>query len=315
MSENTKKQDVEDNDESKTSNKVEVDSVDLSVGEILRRARLSEGLDLQKVEGDVRIRESMLQAIEDMDLDKLPGWIYTVGFVRTYSDYLNLDSDKMISLLKSQVGERKRKKLHFPVAAADSASPDLWVIGWAAGALVILVLSVFLYQTFAVNSASPQRTVNDIPPVPVTEEVVSPPIEEVADVGHENQQLEEGEWEEPFLKAPRDEDGNILPFQKPSASDIQEESILEDYRVVINVAEESWVEIRDGNGDVLVSRVLKIGDQYYVPEDREGLTMTTGNIAGLQILVDGKVLNIQAQDGEVKRDVPLDPESLKEMFP
>ncbi len=289
-------------------------TTDLSVGEILRRARVSEKLSLETVEQNIRIRASMLQAIEDMDLDKLPGWIYTVGFIRSYSDYLNLDSDKMVALLKSQLGDKKKQELNFPAAASESALPDPWIISMAGVGLMALVLIIYIFQFLVLPHRGGDEDINTIPPVPIIEKYA----ENKGAIENEEPQVnpapaQEVAQEDIQATIPRDENGIALPAQKPNIDDTAA-ATSQSYKIIINVIDESWVEISDSNGDVLVSRVLKKGDQYYVPDAVTGLTMTTGNIAGIQMTVNGEDLNVMGKTGEIRRDIPLDPDSLKEMF-
>jgi cytoskeleton protein RodZ len=82
-------------------------------------------------------------------------------------------------------------------------------------------------------------------------------------------------------------------------------------RIIIYAAADSWVEIRDTKTDeLLLTRVLFKGDSYRVP-DRAGLTLLTGNAGGLRIDVDGQDVPAIGPLGSVRRNVALDPASLK----
>ena len=82
-------------------------------------------------------------------------------------------------------------------------------------------------------------------------------------------------------------------------------------RVVIRAAEDSWVEVRDGEGELLLTRVLREGDRYHVP-DRAGLTLVTGNAGALKFSVDGDEVADIGPPGTVRRNVRLDPQALKD---
>jgi cytoskeleton protein RodZ len=58
-------------------------------------------------------------------------------------------------------------------------------------------------------------------------------------------------------------------------------------RIVIHAIKDSWIQIRDSD-QVLIQHILHPGDSVRVP-DEPGLTMRTGNGAGIQIEVDGKL--------------------------
>jgi cytoskeleton protein RodZ len=81
-------------------------------------------------------------------------------------------------------------------------------------------------------------------------------------------------------------------------------------RVTIKARIDAWVEIRDPGGNLLLTRVLRAGDSYSVP-NKPGLLMLTGNAGGLEITVDGVGIPDIGPKGAVRRDVLLNAESLK----
>ena len=81
-------------------------------------------------------------------------------------------------------------------------------------------------------------------------------------------------------------------------------------RITIRAAMDSWVEIRDREGERLLTRVLRAGDRYHVP-DRAGLTLVTGNAGGLEFAVDGAAVPPIGPVGDVRRNVSLTPDALK----
>ena len=70
------------------------------LGEMLRSARESRGLDRGRIERDTRIRERYLSALERGAYDELPGEVYARGFLRTYARYLGLDADSIVALYR-----------------------------------------------------------------------------------------------------------------------------------------------------------------------------------------------------------------------
>ncbi len=82
-----------------------------------------------------------------------------------------------------------------------------------------------------------------------------------------------------------------------------------DARVVLRALSDSWVQVLDGRNELLLTRILKPGDSYHVP-DRGDLRLTTGNLGGLEFFVDGTSLGAFGEQGEVRRNLPLDAERL-----
>ena len=82
-------------------------------------------------------------------------------------------------------------------------------------------------------------------------------------------------------------------------------------RVLVRAKSNSWIQVRDDfSNEILVTRLLKAGDEYHVP-DKFGFRLLTGNAGALEILVDGKPVPPIGEEGAVRRGVQLDPVLLK----
>ncbi|NQU69880.1 MAG: DUF4115 domain-containing protein [Rhodospirillales bacterium] len=81
------------------------------------------------------------------------------------------------------------------------------------------------------------------------------------------------------------------------------------HRVVVRATADSWVEVRSGDEDPMLSKVLHAGDFYEVPLI-PGLKLATGNAGGIEIVVNGRALPLLGPIGAVRRDVALDAASL-----
>ena len=69
--------------------------------------------------------------------------------------------------------------------------------------------------------------------------------------------------------------------------------------------------MRDRIGQVLFNRILHSGETWAVPA-RSNLLLTTGNAGGTDLLVDGVATPSLGGYGAVRRDVPLEPDLIKE---
>jgi cytoskeletal protein RodZ len=66
------------------------------IGATLREARMRAKIDINEVETRTKIRAKYLRAIENEEWSLLPGDVYVKSFLRTYADYLGLDSRQLI---------------------------------------------------------------------------------------------------------------------------------------------------------------------------------------------------------------------------
>jgi cytoskeleton protein RodZ len=70
------------------------------IGTTLREARIRSRIDISEVEARTKIRAKYLRAIENEEWDLLPGPVYVKSFLRTYGDFLGVDSRLLIDEYK-----------------------------------------------------------------------------------------------------------------------------------------------------------------------------------------------------------------------
>lgn len=105
--------------------------------------------------------------------------------------------------------------------------------------------------------------------------------------------------------------GAAAPAQ-PAEPAVATYGAAEDSRVVLRARADSWIQVRErAGGTVLFNRVLRPGETYRVPM-RPGLLLTTGNAGGLEVVLDGDALPTLGQQGVVRRDLPLEPDALRQ---
>ena len=86
------------------------------IGKILEQAREERGLSLHQVEQATKIRARYLKELERENFDVLPA-VYVQGSLRTYADYLGLDTEALIRELKYRQAQPRR-----PVYGEPSSS-------------------------------------------------------------------------------------------------------------------------------------------------------------------------------------------------
>lgn len=255
----------------------------MPVGDILRRTRMHYDLSLRDIESALHIRSSQLNAIEEGNLASLPGRVYAIGFVRTYAEFLGLDGDKIVHLFKMQIaGSTYKPELSMPVPSSESKLPNKYIMVVAFCGLVAFSMIV----TFLTPRAQKQNI---------------PEPQQIASVHIEPENL--------YGPPHPDNIGALLMMAEPAAGNAVTTADPNTPRIEINAIENAWVEIRDAEGEALISQILKPGDTYFVPNE-DSLVMDTGNIGALEFIVDGTKLPALGEMGDVRRKMALSPQVL-----
>ena len=258
-------------------------------GDVLRRTREHYGLSIDDVEKHLHIRRSYLEALEEGAYDVLPGRVYALGFVRSYSDFLGLDGNKMIQLFKLQLADKHAKpELHFPISASESKLPNLYVLGSSLAVFVgvIIMFVMFDHKREAVPIPAPQDVLEQVGAVTG----VVPFNSHDSASGMDFTQLN-------AIAPASGVDPSVIQPDKPS-------------RIVIYARDSSWVDITDKTGKSVFAQVLSAGERFDVP-DIDGLVMNVGNLGGLSLTLDGRELNPLGNEGQQGRDFALTPSSLE----
>ncbi|HSR54986.1 MAG TPA: RodZ domain-containing protein [Alphaproteobacteria bacterium] len=154
----------------------------------------------------------------------------------------------------------------------------------------------------AAQPAAPEATTLPAAGAPEVQQSEAARPEQVAETGAAGSAAAEGGSASADLAA-------SAPESEAPASD-QVASAAGAARIVLRATSDSWVEIRTEEGSLVLSRILRQGTNYEVP-DRPGLSLTIGNAGGLEIVVDGAPIPSLGPFGAVRRDIVLDPARLK----
>ena len=279
------------------------------VGAELRDARLRLGWALPDIAAVLRIRLPFLEAIEEGRTDSLPGATYAVGFLRSYAAMLGLDAAEMARRFRAETHEVSQKTvLAFPGPMPDRGVP--------AGAVALLgaVLMLGAYAGWYHLSGNAPSAAEPVPPVPerlapLANRAAPPdaPLPAAAVPPAPSSAALAAPVVVPSPDAPAPSEP--LPSLASPTQALAEAGGIES-RIMLRVKAESWIQVRERQGQVLLSRIMRAGDTWPVPVGTQ-LLLSTGNAGGTELLVDGEAIPALGGSGAIRRDVPLDPDALK----
>jgi len=74
----------------------------MDVGGNLRRARIARQLSLGDISARTKINQSILHAIEENRFDRVPGGLFTRGFLRAFAREVHLDPEKIVAQYRAE---------------------------------------------------------------------------------------------------------------------------------------------------------------------------------------------------------------------
>ncbi len=80
------------------------------IGNFLRERREARGISLIEIEKDLKIRKKYLHALEEGNIDAIPGKTYLIGYLRNYSKFLGIDEENIDQIIQTY-NNLERKKI------------------------------------------------------------------------------------------------------------------------------------------------------------------------------------------------------------
>ncbi len=280
-----------------------------SAGELLRRAREARGLHVAALAASLKVPPKRLEALEQDRWDDLPDPAFTRALAQSVCRALKTDPVPVLALLPradanrlEQVSGRintpfrERPGSGEPGMAGLLSRPVVWVVAAllaAAGAVLLWPAGIAPDQLPAepagvASTESPLPLLGDAgDPEPAAESVdaVASPVAGAASAPQDAATTT-------AAAAPAGAgDAAAAPTAAATAAPLLE----------IRAAADSWVEVRDAAGRVLVSRTLKAGETVAL-DPALPARLTTGNVAGTEVLLRGQRVDMTPQQsGNIAR--------------
>ncbi|MFT7300249.1 MAG: cytoskeleton protein RodZ [Porticoccus sp.] len=244
-------------------------------GELLRRARREKGMATEEVILNLGVTQRVLNALEKDEYDHLPAPLYVKGYIRRYCLILSIPENEVLvgyeALLRDKdifqeeprpmlMGAPKNKfslwKLIVPFVLALLAALIIWMAQHSGG----LKLDFFSDSSSMLTELPQNKNLNLTPPLPVDSE------DNVVPRYHDDDNVDTSVTSE--LVVPR----------------LQE--------LQINVIQQSWVEVLDSRGGVLVAGLKPSGSKVEVT-GMPPFDVVLGYAPGIELSYAGKQVIVE----------------------
>jgi cytoskeletal protein RodZ len=287
------------------------------------------GVSLEEISTATKISIRFLQAIENEELSKLPGGIFTRSFVRTYARYLGLDEERVLA--DCQLAGQPKPDVDLPRLAASRAMPHgpasrTRIMAFLiAGVLLAGGYALFRYSRRIMEQQSSTPTV--IPPS--TPAPGTNPPNNAAPVPPSTPALPESN---PSLAAtsaspaagvatfpatpqggPPAPGAHANPVNPSAPSEpAAEVAPRTDMVLQVTAIERTWV-AAEADGQTVLQRVMNPKEVVNL-KGRDSFDITIGNAQGVVLTLNGETLKPLGRRGEVKT-IHLTRENLKNATP
>lgn len=248
----------------------------LTTGARLARAREALGLTVADAAAQMRLAPRQVEALEADRYQELPGPVFVRGFLRNYARLLKLDPGPLLAGIEP--ADAHVAPLRGQLASGEIPFPTRhhhrW-IPYVAIALAVLLLAAALEYWFAQRSQRGEVA----PAVPVAPQEGGPaapaPVEPRAPAPA-------GSSPDAAGPASPAQPAATAPTAEPPAAAQAPPATAWPARVRLTFSAESWVEIRDPDGNVVHLRTHRAGEVHAL-EAQRGAAFVIGNAAAVRM--------------------------------
>ena len=293
------------------------------VGKLCLDARLKKGLTQEQASKILKVKVSIIKDFEDGNDFELHGLAYKIGFVRSYAFLLELDADVLVEEFKESLQLKTYKEDYNFLTPNTEAKKFLPM-----GAVLSLFISLIIYTGWYysdrnnnVNHVSNQVLENNKTNFSNKNDyiIIEDSIDTNKSISLDNKK-NINKVEKIILDTKIEvQDKNI---ENNGEKNLTSENLIKSVGIeanemsakanernpntelVLKAIGNSWVEIEDLNGNVLMTRLMRPGETYIVPNIK-GLTLNTGNAGALSLSRGDIFLPSLGDVGEIIKARPL----------
>lgn len=264
------------------------EAVSATPGGALARAREARGLTVSDVAMHLKFAPRQIEALEADDYGALSGGTFVRGMVRTYARFLGLDPEALAREVGARLGEQPKPlaattNLKVPFQAGPKRSSRAYLLL----SIAVLVAAGLVAGDWVLRTREAARVVAQQPVPAAQPEATGQAQPQAAPVAP-------GESSQVVPAPAPAEPAKAEEVQaKPSSSEpVSPPLAAATKRVRLEFERDSWVEIKDADGNTLLSRVNPAGSKQVV-EGVAPLQIVIGNAGGVRMTVNDEAFDLK----------------------
>lgn len=274
--------------------------VTVNLGEVLSRARKDKGLSVEEISFHLGVTLRTVEALEKEEYERLPSALYVKGYIKRYCSIVDIPDGELLTAFDDRANELSPSQGDLSLRLYGARRKKAWNWAFIFIAVVIVVAAFIAWLIF----------------FPVSDQG-----DESAPLQFEQSAAEQGgegsamQWSpaQPLSNSmdaggDMQSDGADEPYQTSVAKTDSPETVASEPVIQvlgIKVVQQSWIEVFDANGDVLLADLKSPGFQGSVsgvgPFD-----VILGYAAGVELSLNGQPVDVPVnvnKDGTAKLNI------------
>ena len=247
-----------------------------TVGQILSIGRNSKKLSISNIAIELKISKSIIIDLENDNIKNNPDIIFNIGHLRSYSNFLELDTDTIIKKFKDQVSFniKEEKKNITPIVENNFFKIEKFF-----AASIILVVFTSFYFLF-VDQNDNEINFALIPDIP---ESLEPIVEKANTFDNLSQSSD--------IKK-----SDLINNSSAIASIEFDENVTT--VATLKMLNPTWLQLRDEENNIVLSKLMD-KDEEFSYELKLNYNITAGNAGNILVLIDDEVRGKIGKYGDI----------------
>ncbi len=248
-----------------------------TVGQILSSERNCKNLSINDIAAELNISKNIIIDLENDNIKNNPDIIFNIGHLRSYSNFLELDTDTIIEKFKNNLSfniEKENKSIT-PIVENNFFKIEKF---FAASLILVVFTSFYFLFIYQDDNQINYALVPDIP------ESFEPIIEKAYTFNNDSKQ----------------KNNSKISDMINNSSVIASIEIDENISTVatLKILNPTWLQLRDEKNNIVLSKLMD-KDEEFSYELNLNYNITAGNAGNILVLIDGKVRGKIGKYGDI----------------
>ena len=247
-----------------------------TVGQILSIERNSKNLSISDISIELKISKSIIIDLENDNIKNNPDIIFNIGHLRSYSNFLELDTDTIIKKFKDEVSFNTNEEKNNITPIVEN---NFFKIEKFFAASIIMVVFTSFYFLF-VDQNDDEINFALIPDIP---ESLEPIVEKANTLDN--------------LSQSSDINKSDLKNNSSAIASIDFDEYVTTV-ATLKMLNPTWLQLRDEENNIVLSKLMD-KDEEFSYELKLNYNITAGNAGNILVLIDGDVRGKIGKYGDI----------------